>query len=87
MVGTWRCGCRWVWGRAGAGENPHDAAYDIFMCLADRVPHRVGDLADDSMLEQVGHVRERGFAPLCRDAADLSAVGRDGGAGESIGSL
>ena len=65
--------------------QPREDTIDVFMCLADRVAYRVGDLADDSLLVQVGHVRKRGFAPLRRDAVDLCAVGRDGGAGESIG--
>ena len=66
--------------------QPREDTIDVFMCLADRVAYRVGDLADDSLLVQVGHVRKRGFPPLRRDAVDLCAVGRDGGAGESIGS-
>ena len=65
--------------------QPREDTIDVFMCLADRVAYRVGDLADGSLLVQVGHVRKRGFAPLRRDAVDLCAVGRDGGAGESIG--
>ena len=65
--------------------QPREDTIDVFMCLADRVAYRVGDLADDSLLVQVGHVRKRGFPPLRRDAVDLCAVGRDGGAGESIG--
>ena len=65
--------------------QPREDTIDVFVCLADRVAYRVGDLADDSLLVQVGHVRKRGFTPLRRDAVDLCAVGRDGGAGESIG--